>query len=106
MGDNKSGEIEGGQRKKTFKRRLQYKVKDRIRFIIKQINKYGSPEKAAPHILSEYTGKPMRGSSVRSYLNDHGFTVARRTYQLTDLEGNLIDLKTMKPIKKEEIEND
>jgi hypothetical protein len=75
-------------------RKLRYRVSIRVKHIFDMVWKHGGIKKAAPHIISKYTGKPMTYIGIRDYLNTHGFKIVFGPY-LTDLQGNIIDPESL-----------
>jgi len=77
-------------------------VKRRVYNIFQAVWKHGSIGKAAPHITSMFTGRPMSSIGVRRYLKDNGYKIVMGPY-LINKEGYLVDPeKLLKQAVKEE----
>lgn len=80
--------------KERKERPLTYDPPKRVKHIFGMVWKHGGIKKAAPHIISEYTGRPMSCSGIKNYLEKHGYKIVFGPY-LVNTEGDLIDPDTL-----------
>lgn len=80
--------------KKKRNRPLKYEPEKRVKHIFEQVWKHGGINKAAPHILSEYTNRPMSCSGIKKYLENHGYKIIFGPYLINN-QGHLIDPESL-----------